>query len=58
MRLIRNHFQPLFNSIMQDTDLGEDLKRFREPIDSDCLKIMKILSPMFHKIYLVIFNIL
>jgi hypothetical protein len=39
---------------MKETDLGEDLQAFHVPIESDCIRVIRTLTPILHKIYLVI----
>ena len=40
LRLITDNILPLYTSIMQETDLGEDFQKFKEAIDSDCICVI------------------
>jgi hypothetical protein len=51
--LVEKHFLPLYNSIMQETDLGEEEEKLRDPIDLQTLLVLKFVSPVLRKIYQV-----
>ncbi len=49
--LLHFHFLPLYDSIMKETDLGEDEIRFNEEIDISCIMMIKDIIPIISKIY-------
>ncbi|EAR83293.2 hypothetical protein TTHERM_00992940 (macronuclear) [Tetrahymena thermophila SB210] len=49
--ILQNHFLPLYDNIMAETDLGEDEVKFKEPIDEGPLFILKEITPVIQLIY-------
>lgn len=53
-KLYSDHLKPLYFSIMEKTDLGQDLRSFHIPINEECITLIKPLSQILSKIYQVI----
>lgn len=51
--LLQNHFLPLYDNIINETDLGEDEIKFKEEIDEGTLMLVKNIQSILQKIYLV-----
>ncbi|KAL4460259.1 hypothetical protein ABPG74_000010 [Tetrahymena malaccensis] len=49
--ILQNHFLPLYDNIMAETDLGEDEIKFKEPIDEGPFFILKEITPVIQLIY-------
>ena len=52
--LVENHFNPLFESIIGETNLGPDLALLQQPIDPITFKILLNVTPILFKIYTVL----
>lgn len=53
--LLQNHFLPLYDNIINETDLGEDEIKFKEEIDEGTLMLVKNIQSILQKIYLAYF---
>jgi len=45
--LLENHLLPLYDNIINETDLGEEKLKFKEPIDESALIILKDVVNIF-----------
>ena len=54
-RVLYEHFEPLYNNILQETDLGIEKKRVSQDIDVKIIEILHMLMPIFSSIYLAYF---
>lgn len=53
MHLIAEYLNPLYENIMRQTDLGEEEKRFKEEITPGMVNVIRSVSPVLFKIYMV-----
>ena len=58
MHLIAEYLNPLYENIMKQTDLGEEEKRFKEEITPGMVNVIRSVSPVLFKIYMVKKNII
>lgn len=55
--ILEQHLLPLYDNIMNETDLGEDEAKFRQKIDHDTLQVLFEVKAILLKIYNVILYI-
>jgi hypothetical protein len=54
-RLLQDHFEPLHENIITQTDLGDEETKLQEPVLRECANVLAYLQPILQKIFATYF---